>query len=259
MLDVVARTGFAIVDRGGETPLPSGAAMRETLLDFGGALGQLVVQSLRNELIEDVKDFSDTEVDDRGYRSGGELTAHSDPPTLIALHCVQPARSGGESALVSVASVVAAMHDVRPDLVAELFAPLPQWRVAGQRGIEAAGPDTPRPVLAARNDTLSCLLYRPYIDKAAAALGTPLTAAQTEALDLFESTSLRDDLTLRFSLEPGQTLVVHNRTVLHARTNFDDWPELHRRRHLLRMWIDAPQALPVDPAHELGDIFGVAP
>jgi Taurine catabolism dioxygenase TauD, TfdA family len=53
----------------------------------------------------------------------------------------------------------------------------------------------------------------------------------------------------------GENLVLHNRTVLHARTDYVDWPEMHRRRHLLRVWIDAPNALPVHPSHELGDFF----
>ena len=62
-------------------------------------------------------------------------------------------------------------------------------------------------------------------------------------------------LALLFRLHPGDTLVLHNRAVLHARTDYVDWPELPRRRHLKRLWIDAPDLLPVDSVHELGDIF----
>ena len=232
----------------------------EELLAFGSALGVPVVQSPRRELIEDVKDYSDIdEKDDRGYRSGGELTPHSDPPTLILLHCVQPARIGGESNLVSVASIVERMTSQDPKLVNELFAPLPDWRVAGQDGVPDEGPAARhRPVLTRHRGVLSCVLYRPYIERGADAIGTPLTPAQVAALDLFEEYSRSDELTLRFVLQPGQTLVLHNRSVLHARTNFVDWPELDRRRHLLRMWIDAPTAFPAHPDHELGDFFAPA-
>ena len=73
------------------------------------------------------------------------------------------------------------------------------------------------------------------------------------ALDLFEEFSRSDQLTLGFVLQPGQTLVLHNRSVLHARTDLLDWPELERRRHLLRMWIDAPATFPVHLDHELRD------
>ena len=206
--------------------------------------------------MEDVKDYSDVETGDtRGYRSGGELRAHSDPPTLVVLHCLRPARSGGESSIVCVAAIVARMEERAPGLSQELFAPLPSWRVPGQYGIPGEGPDTPQPVLTTLLGRLSCVLYRPHIHAAAAVTGRELTSRQLEALELFEVCSMADDLTLRFMLEPGQTLVVHNRTVLHARTDYLDWPELDRRRHLLRLWVDAPKALPVDPGHELGDFF----
>jgi hypothetical protein len=218
------------------------------------------VQSPRRELVEDVKDYSDIDDhDDRGYRSGGELTPHSDPPTLILLHCVRPARIGGESSLVSVASIVERMTSRDPGLVDELFVPLPDWRVAGQDGIPDEGPAARhRPVLTRHVGVLSCVLYRPYIERGADATGTPLTPTQIAALDLFEEYSQSDELTLRLVLQPGQTLVLHNRSVLHARTNFVDWPELDRRRHLLRMWIDAPAAFPAHPDHELGDFFAPA-
>jgi hypothetical protein len=254
--EIVKQFGFAIVDSSACVLSDEAIATRRVALaEFGAALGQPMVQSPRNELVEDVKDYSDIDAfDDRGYRSRGELKPHSDPPTLILLHCIQPAKEGGESSLVNVGSIVERMGPGAD----ELFAPLPDWWVAGQYGNpHAAVSQVNRPVLARHNGTLSCVLYRPYVDKGAEALGVPLTNAQRAALDLFESMSLSDELTLRFVLQPGQTLVLHNRAVLHARTDYIDWPEFDRRRHLQRMWIDAPTAFPVHPAHELGDFFGV--
>jgi len=255
----VVNFGFAIVR---SEPCGTDATSVHTrsaeLHQFGEALGTPVIQSLRNELVEDVKDFSDQgEIDDRGYRSRGEITPHSDPTTLIILHCVQPAKTGGDTSLVSVASIVGRMTQADPDLVGELFAHFPTWQVAGQRGVTQAGPGKDRrPVLARRDDVVSCVLYRPFLEQAAHAVGEPLTTRQIAALDSFEQQSLSPDLGLRFTLRPGDTLVLHNRSVLHARTDYTDWPEVERRRHLLRMWIDAPDQFPVDPVHELGDFFG---
>ncbi len=258
-LSMVRQHGFALVRSSPAELTTLGISQRSTELQlFSESLGTPIMQSPRNELVEDVKDYSDVEsTDDRGYRSGGELLPHSDPPSLIVLHCLQPAKQGGESSLVSVASIVERMTATNPSLVDELFQPLPDWRVAGQYGIAEAGPGYARPVLAKHLSTLSCVLYRPFIENGAAATDTILTETQIAALDLFEKHSLDPDLSIKFMLQPGESLVLHNRTVLHARTNYVDWPEMSRRRHFLRVWIDAPLTLPVHPSHELGDFFAV--
>ena len=247
------RMGFALLD-GLATPEDKQGSSR--LEVFGQALGRIVPQSPRGELIEDVRDMSDREAsDDRGYRSRGELAPHSDPPTLLVLHCVRAAKSGGESHLVSVAAICDALAAADPTALETLREPFPRWCVEGQYGMPAGPEGVFRPVLTSRGGVPSCLLYRPFIEKAAAALGAPLTSVQTSALDSSDRHSHDARLALRFTLAPGQTLVLHNRSVLHARTDYEDWPEFERRRHLKRLWIDAPEALPVDPRHELGDLF----
>lgn len=44
---------------------------------------------------------------------------------------------------------------------------------------------------------------------------------------------------------PGDVQLVHNHTLLHDRTAFDDWPDPDRRRHLLRLWLACPGARPL--------------
>ncbi|MEM7565280.1 MAG: TauD/TfdA family dioxygenase [Pseudomonadota bacterium] len=233
------------------------AQIEARLIELSNSLGTILPQSPRAEAIEDIKDYSDVdERDDRGYRSGGELSPHSDPPTIILLHCLQPARHGGESHIVNVKAIYQKMLSLDADLTQVLFDGFPFWQVAGHADMNEGGPATiKRPVFARDKEVLSCVIYRPYIEKAADALGTPLSQREIEALDLFEVCANDPVLSLRFTLQPGETLLLHNRTVLHARTDFKDWPELERRRHLLRAWIDAPGLLPVSPCHELGDIF----
>jgi hypothetical protein len=72
-----------------------------------------------------------------------------------------------------------------------------------------------------------------------------LTAAHREALDLFDA--LADDPALNMTMEfkPGDVQFVHNHTLLHDRTAFEDWPEPERRRHLLRLWLAAYDARPL--------------
>ena len=252
-MGALKRMGFALLHGLVERAHQDDADRLEAL---GQRLGRVVPQSPRGELIEDVRDMSDREAhDDRGYRLRGDLAPHSDPPTLLVLHCVRPAKSGGASHLVSVASICEALAGDDPVALAARHEPFPRWQVEGQYGMAAGPEDVSRPVLASRNGVPSCVLYRPFIERAAAALGTPLSPAQMRALDGFDRHSQARTLALEFTLAAAETLVLHNRAVLHARTDYEDWPEFERRRHLKRLWIDAPEALPVDPRHELGDLF----
>src|SRR5262249_47781376 len=87
-----------------------------------------------------------------------------------------------------------------------------------------------------------------YIDSAQRFPEVPrLTTAQIEALDLFDA--LADDPALNMVMEfrPGDIQLVHNHTLLHDRTDFVDWPEPERRRHLLRLWLAANDARPLPP------------
>lgn len=249
------RYGFALVSGLGSSA-ERNATARE-LVEFATHLGTVVPQSPRGEEVEDVRDFSDIEAkDERGYRSRGELSPHSDPPTLITLHCLHRAKFGGETYIVNVRSIHDHVAELAPELLEELYKGYPHWQVEGQPGIQKAGPaPNKRAIFALHDGVVSCVYYRPFIEMAANSLGEPLTGRQIAALDLFDQCSSSPDLAVRFHLQPGQTILLNNRTVLHARTDYEDWSEPERRRHLLRVWIDAPKLLPVAPQHELGNLF----
>ena len=46
-------------------------------------------------------------------------------------------------------------------------------------------------------------------------------------------------------LQPGDIQFVYNHALLHDRTAFTDWPELNKRRHLLRLWLSLPGDRPL--------------
>ena len=64
-----------------------------------------------------------------------------------------------------------------------------------------------------------------------------MTAVQTEALDLFDALANDPALHFQMGFQQGDIQLVHNHTLLHDRTAFEDWPDLERRRHLLRLWL----------------------
>jgi hypothetical protein len=57
-------------------------------------------------------------------------------------------------------------------------------------------------------------------------------------------------MALSFQMEPGDFQLVNNYCVLHARTNFEDYAEPDRRRHLLRLWLATPNSRELPPVFE---------
>ena len=63
------------------------------------------------------------------------------------------------------------------------------------------------------------------------------TAEERELLDLYEEIASSPEFYLDMNFAPGDVQLISNHTVLHARTEYEDWPEPGRRRHLLRLWL----------------------
>ena len=47
------------------------------------------------------------------------------------------------------------------------------------------------------------------------------------------------------AFQPGDIQLLHNHTILHDRTAYEDSPEPSLKRHLLRLWLAAPAARPL--------------
>ena len=55
-------------------------------------------------------------------------------------------------------------------------------------------------------------------------------------------------------MEPGDMQFCFNHTILHSRTEFEEWDEPDRRRHLLRLWLNIPNGRKLAP--EFADRYG---
>ena len=94
----------------------------------------------------------------------------------------------------------------------------------------------------------SSLYQRQYIDSAQRFEGVPtLSPPYIEALDLFDQLANNKDLNISMQLQPGDMQFVHNHSMLHDRGSFIDWPDSDKRRHLLRLWLSAPDDRPLPP------------
>jgi hypothetical protein len=218
-------------------------------MGMGAHVGRPRSQNAQGHLLGHVRDLglSSTDPAVRIYQTHERQTFHTDSCDVVGLLCLVEARRGGDSLLVSSTTIFNEMRRRRPDLLAHLFVPL----ATDRRGEVPVGmkPYFEIPVFSWHAGFLTALYQRQYIDSAQRFPDAPrLTPAQVEALDLFDALAEDAALHLRMRLEPGDVQFVHNHTLLHDRTAFEDWPQPARRRHLLRLWLAVPGARPLPDA-----------
>jgi hypothetical protein len=213
---------------------------------LGAHLGNARSQNAKGHVLGHVRDLGLDAQDPnvRIYQTSARQTFHTDSCDIVALLCLKTARAGGLSALVSSTTIFNEMHRRRVDLLALLLEPI----ATDRRGEVAAGqkPYFEIPVFNWHEGHLSAIYQRQYIDSAQRFADAPRqTAAQREALDLFDTLANDPALNMTMEVKPGDVQFVHNHTILHDRTAFVDWPEPDRRRHLLRLWLAASDARPL--------------
>lgn len=215
-------------------------------MGIGVHLGNLRMQNAAGHLLGHVRDLgrSSEDPNTRVYQTRERQTFHTDSSDIVGLLCLQTARSGGLSSLVSSTTIFNEMRRHRPDLLRVLLEPIETDR----RGEVPQGgkPYFSIPVFNSHDGLVSAIYQRQYIESARRFPGVPpLTAVQVEALDLLDELANDPALNLMMALEPGDIQFVHNHTLFHDRTAFEDFPEPERRRHLLRLWIAPPEARPL--------------
>ncbi len=217
---------------------------------LGLHLGHPVSQNAQGHLLGHVRDLGLRSDDPsvRIYQTAERQTFHTDSCDIVGLLCLQTAKDGGHSALVSTSAVWNAVLQQRPDLAAALLQPV----ATDRRGEVPPGqqPFFTIPVLNWFDGLLSGIYHRSYIDSAQRFADAPkLSPLQTEALDLFDRLCNSPAIQFLMTLQRGDIQLVHNHTLLHDRTAFTDWPEPERRRHLLRLWLAPTNARPLPPVY----------
>ena len=241
---------------------------RQAALAFFGLgthFGNARSQNAKGHVLGHVRDLG-LDVKDpsvRIYQTHVRQTFHTDSCDIVGLLCLKTAKSGGLSALVSSTTIFNEMRRRRPDLLRLLFEPI----ATDRRGEVPAGmkPYFEIPVFNWHQGFLSAIYQRQYIDSAQRFPDAPrLTPKHVEALDLFDALANDPALNLHMEFRPGDVQMVHNHTLLHDRTGFEDWPEPENKRHLLRLWLAAPGARPLPPVYaqrygkvDIGDRGGI--
>jgi hypothetical protein len=206
---------------------------------MGLHLGIPMKQSEAGDMLDHVIATSNKTMADAGALSSrirDRLPFHSDSSDVVALMCLRGAREGGASSLVSGATIYNTILERRPDLAPLLFE---SWHWDWRR----QDPDSPAetytsPICSWVDGVFSTYAGSTMIISAQEYEGVPqLTEDQLELLRLYDEISQEEGLALDMNFQPGDVQWLLNYAALHSRTEYADWPEPQRRRHLLRLWL----------------------
>jgi hypothetical protein len=209
---------------------------------LGLGLGAPVPQNTANETLVDIRDTGAPASDHntRLYKTRAELSFHTDGADIIGLLCLRGAKSGGVSRICSSAYVYNEVLRRAPHLAA--LAQLAFHHHAhGQFGPN--GPKTFQYPIVSRSEGAFRMLLLPwYVRNASQDFPeiASLTPDQERLLDLLESIPQEPGVALDMSFREGDMQFLKNSVILHARTEYEDWDDADEKRHLLRLWLSAP-------------------
>jgi alpha-ketoglutarate-dependent taurine dioxygenase len=235
---------FAVVDRLPVEELSKPEAETVYWL-LSSMVARPVAQKLDGTMIYDVHDTGQQALPGSGIRpdkTNIEIRFHIDnaynttPPEIVGLLCLKAAKSGGVSRVLSFHTVYNELLARHHELIPRLYQPF--W-FDRQREFFPGEADTFfAPVFdTAGGGELRARFSVHQINSGYAMKGAPVdnegAAALAATLEIFED----PEVSIDFEFQPGEIQFVDNRTLGHSRTEFDDWPEPERRRHLVRLWL----------------------
>ncbi|MDA1098841.1 MAG: TauD/TfdA family dioxygenase [Proteobacteria bacterium] len=233
--------GFAIIDR-----LPLEHFDDETAAALYWILASMVArpvaQSWDGKMLYDVRDTGKQpgngvrpDITNAGQNLHTDNSYNLCPPDYVALFCRQTAMQGGVSQLVSFSAAHNRLRAECPELLARLYQ---DFTFDRQR--EHAPDDTKvvhHPLFAWNGERLVGRLSKRMVIQGYELEGKVMDETAAAALAALEAAMTAPGMGKVFHFQPGQIQFVNNKTCGHARTAFTDWPEPHRRRHLIRLWL----------------------
>lgn len=211
--------------------------------ELGLHLGIAAVQSVNGDRLGHVQMTPDNP-NNRGYLADRELGLHSDAYEIVGLLCLQNAAKGGENVVSSALAIHNEIWEKRPELLDILYAGFP-YAIAEAKNGHQKVTQYKIPVFSCVRGMVSCMCGGAYVRDAATILGEPLPEELLEAYEYLLTIGNDADFSLRFTLKPGEILLLNNFVTVHARTAFSD--SFTKRRHLVRLWLRVANGRPVIP------------
>ena len=205
---------------------------------FGLHLGIPGAQNEDGDLLGHVRDLNAPvdDTDTRLYKTNANIEYHCDAADVVGLLCLNKAKSGGKSRIVSSVAVYNEILKRRPDLIPVLYRPM-LVDTFGEGSVNYF------PVVPCRyhNGELKTFYHIDYFRSTRRYDEVrPFTPQEEELLNLYQEVASDPEFYLDMDLQPGDIQLLSNHTNLHARTDYIDYEDSDKKRHLLRLWTSLP-------------------
>jgi len=207
-----------------------------------------VTQNPKGDLFTHIRDIGKHPGDFgvRLYETGAPLEYHTDGPDIVGLLCLVAAKSGGESTIASSMAVYNTMLSEHRELIGLLYKDYPH----DLRDQHPPGTPPVRrwPIFDYWEGQLSCRFVPTRIFDASKRDGVEkLSDVEIQAIQTMIDIASRPTHTFDMEIRPGDMQFLQNSVIVHSRRAYEDHPELERRRHLLRLWLNTRNARPIRP------------
>lgn len=232
--DVMLGRGFTLL-RGIPVEQMSLWQIAAAFLGIGSYLGEARSQNKHGHLLGHVKNLGGDYAKVRGYMTPQAMAFHCDSADILSLCCINPAMKGGEHRICSSVTLYNEMLKARPDIVMELTFRFYLAR-KGPIPVGESDPWDRLPIFSVKDGYFAGRGISAHMEKGQKIPGVPkYTDKQIEAIEMFKATA--KTLAVDINFQPGDISYVTNHTLLHSRTEFEDWPDPGPKRHLLRLWL----------------------
>lgn len=237
---VDSRPGFAVLNGLPIDDMDDAAAV-EIYWHLGREIAPPVAQKWNGEMIYSVRDTGQTYgYGVRGSRTSVELVFHVDNafgmavPDYVGLLCRQPAKHGGISRFCSLYNVHEKLQKTHPQALKRLYQPMLFDRQ--KEHSEGAPRVLLAPFFSWRKNKLFARANTSLVRKGYEVAGLPLDAELNDALNAVTEVCKDDGLWYEAPLERGHIQYLNNHEIAHYRSEFEDYAEEDRKRHLYRLW-----------------------
>ncbi len=222
------------------------------LIGIGTHFGVPISQNMYGEMLCSVRSTGRKlgEPGVRGYDTDSELRFHNDECDIITLMCLETAKSGGLSSMVSSASLYNLLLRDHPEHIDQLHEGYFFSLMGEERPGVNPNSDHRIPIFSWHAGKLSCRFTLNTIYQANKLTGIALTEREQSALDAVLATARRPELRIDFALERGDIQFANNLSTLHSRTSFVDHQNPAKWRYLLRIWLRSHDGRPLAPEFE---------